>query len=112
MSKLRESLAVLCWNFEDGKPADVWIMNNDDSKSFTHVLSIKTQDAWLGNAFGFRKSGEPVIEMLKDVDDDEVQRSSLFVYKSCSEHINIGITGYTNRFLVNSYMETLLLLDQ
>lgn len=108
MSKLRESLAVLNCIFEDEIPVyEVWIMNNDDQKSFTHLFSIKPQDALLQNVLGFRKSGEPVIEMLED---DE--HSSLFVYKSHSEHIDIGITGDATEFFVGSYMETLLLLDQ
>lgn len=53
---------------------------------------------------GFRKSGQPIIE----VKDDLAESSDLAVYDSNSKHIkDLEICGITNSFRVISYTETL-----
>ena len=78
------------------------------SKSFTKLYNINTTDA-IQYVHGFRKSGEPIVRMIKDPEND------LFAYEPDSKHINyIGIPGSRDFYRtdhVYSYIETLLLLD-
>ncbi|MFS8020205.1 putative F-box domain-containing protein [Helianthus anomalus] len=94
MSKLRESLV-------DGVP-----------KSFTKIFTICTPDATIITVPGFRKSGEPIIEILDDFRHPH-EDSALVVYEPYSKHINnIGISEWLCSFSLYNYMETLLLHDQ
>uniref|UniRef100_A0A251UJJ2 Uncharacterized protein n=1 Tax=Helianthus annuus TaxID=4232 RepID=A0A251UJJ2_HELAN len=59
---------------------------------------------------GFRKTGEPIVEMLQNLNDSN---APLAVYEPYSKSFNnLGINGMSFSFSVYPYMETLLLLDQ
>uniref|UniRef100_A0A251U0M2 Uncharacterized protein n=1 Tax=Helianthus annuus TaxID=4232 RepID=A0A251U0M2_HELAN len=94
-----------------------WCIEVDDgvSKSFTKLFTIYSPDATLLSVLEFRRSGEPVIEILdNDADPRYVPYapSLLAIYEPKSKHIsNLGINGIGS-FFVHSYKETLLLLDQ
>ncbi|MFS8019986.1 hypothetical protein Hanom_Chr15g01410271 [Helianthus anomalus] len=112
MSKLRESVLVLERGVEDNNPVIyVWMMQDDVPKTFTKLFSVNsnTPDALLVYVRGFRKTGEPIIEIVKKV----FGTGELAVYEPYSKHIhNYGIIGSYFSFIVSSYMETLLLIDQ
>ncbi|KAJ0568522.1 putative F-box domain-containing protein [Helianthus annuus] len=115
ISNLRESLVVLDRNTEENV-CYVWSMKDDGvSKSFTKLFTIYSPDATLLSVLEFRRSGEPVIEILdNDADPRYVPYapSLLAIYEPKSKHIsNLGINGIGS-FFVHSYKETLLLLDQ
>ncbi|GKF82738.1 hypothetical protein Tco_0244394, partial [Tanacetum coccineum] len=78
-----------------------------DPKSFTKIFTIKKRHASIRGVLGFRKTGEPLIEKKKDIDEDE-----LFVYESNSQQFRFtGIAGGLSSFFVRPYMQILLLLD-
>ncbi|KAJ0568710.1 putative F-box domain-containing protein [Helianthus annuus] len=115
ISNLRDSLVVLDRDTEENV-CYVWSMKDDGvSKSFTKLFTIYSPDATLLSVLEFRRSGEPVIEILdNDADPRYVpyNPSLLAIYEPKSEHIsNLGINGIGS-FYVCSYKETLLLLDQ
>ncbi|KAI3725470.1 hypothetical protein L1987_65258 [Smallanthus sonchifolius] len=90
ISMLRESLVVL----EDVAVANgtffgVWMMEDGVPKSFTKLFNVNVNTP---NAFvkGFRKSGEPTIDIVEDLGINEIEPS----------------------FFVYHYLETLLLFDQ
>ncbi|KAK1432418.1 hypothetical protein QVD17_09314 [Tagetes erecta] len=108
--KHRESLIVLerhneaVWMLKDGVPeplTKVFTIGNTPHISIVYVY-----------VRGFRKTGEPIIE----IEEDHSQRSGerpLGVYERNSKHVNnIGIIGMCNSFSVYSFVGTLLLLDQ
>ncbi|KAL7615354.1 hypothetical protein Lser_V15G05091 [Lactuca serriola] len=106
--KLRESLAMLQYSTDIGKHVCVvWMMENGVQRSFTKLFSISAPHGSM-TILGFRKSGQPIIE----VKDDLSELSDLAVYEPNSEvEMNdLEICGRSNLFSVNSYMETLLLL--
>ncbi|KAI3725455.1 hypothetical protein L1987_65243 [Smallanthus sonchifolius] len=110
ISKLRESLVVLEYSVE-ANVASVWIMGDGVLKSFTKLFTINVNAP---NAFarGFRKSGEPIIEIVKCY-HGWFHVTSLVVFEPYSKHINhLGISGFACPSCVYPYMETLLLLDQ
>nr|XP_043634554.1 putative F-box protein At5g62060 [Erigeron canadensis] len=83
----------------------VWMMEQGVTKSFTKLFTVMTPG---GSLFcrlrGFMKNGEPIVDHGSD---------ALFAYGSYSEPIkDLGIVGDSESFDVNSYMETLLLIDQ
>nr|GFA73844.1 hypothetical protein [Tanacetum cinerariifolium] len=88
---------------------DVWIMKEGVAKSFTKMLSIKAPDTWVYyKVLEIRKNGEVIIENI-----DDIYSSELEVYEPVSGRISgSGINGLSRTFSVNSYMETLLLLDE
>nr|GEX25057.1 hypothetical protein [Tanacetum cinerariifolium] len=56
---------------------------------------------------GFRKSGEPIFEVVK-----ELGVSTIDVYDPCSQHIkSLGIDGVNGIFFMGFYKESLLLLN-
>ncbi|KAI3725463.1 hypothetical protein L1987_65251 [Smallanthus sonchifolius] len=113
LSMLRESLVVLeCDLIADNLVFHVWMMEDGVPVSFTKLfpVNVNTPDAPLVCVCGFRKTGEPVIE-IKEAHHDSIV--SLAVYESYSKSINnLGINGIICSFSVYPYMETLLLLDQ
>ncbi|MFS8031063.1 putative F-box domain-containing protein [Helianthus anomalus] len=108
LSKVRESLVVV----EDvghGVEA-IWMMDDGVSKSFTKLftVNVNTPPAQVRRFRGFRKTGEPIIEVVQ-----HNLHGQLVVYEPDSEHVDeLEIDGKKFSFSVFSYMETLLLLDQ
>ncbi|GJS53532.1 putative F-box domain-containing protein [Tanacetum coccineum] len=92
MSKARESLVVaqMKWVINN-QVVSVWMMEHGDPKSLTNFFTINSTNE-LYEVRGFRKSGEPLIEMIED-DAEPEHVGLLSVYEPCSGHINsIGIT--------------------
>ncbi|KAI3518052.1 hypothetical protein L1887_06404 [Cichorium endivia] len=107
--KVCESLAVLeyCTNMKK-QVCNVWVMDSGVPNLFTKLLTIDTPYASM-KTLGFTRSGEPIMQ-AKDYYKEAV---ALVVYNSSSGHLNdIRIDGNYGSFFVDSYMETLLLLDQ
>ncbi|KAJ0428300.1 putative F-box domain-containing protein [Helianthus annuus] len=108
LSKVRESLVVV----EDvghGIEA-IWMMDDGVSKSFTKLftVNVNTPPAQVRRFRGFRKTGEPIIEVVQ-----HNLHGQLVVYEPDSEHVDeLEIDGKKFSFSVFSYVETLLLLDQ
>ncbi|GJY72842.1 F-box domain containing protein [Tanacetum coccineum] len=109
-SNLYESLSLFEY-YNDGDIwfCDVWIMKKSVTKAFTKMLSIKALDSWVVySVCGIRKNGEVIIE-----NSDDANSYKLEVYEPSSGRISgIGINGTQLLLDVNSYMETLLLLDE
>ncbi|GJX95838.1 putative F-box domain-containing protein [Tanacetum coccineum] len=105
ITKLMESL-VVCEYIYGGTYYDVWMMENGTSNSFKKIFTIEMLDAKISRGFGFRKNGEIIGKRINRVD-------TLFVYDPYLKlKKEIGVYGKTYSLYVNSYMETLLLLDQ
>ncbi|MFS8020010.1 putative F-box domain-containing protein [Helianthus anomalus] len=115
ISNLRESLVVLDQNPEENV-CYVWSMKDDGvSKSFTKLFTIYSQDATLLSVLEFRRTGEPVIEILdNDADPRYIPYAPalLAIYEPKSKHISKLRFNGRGSFFVHSYKETLLLLDQ
>ncbi|KAJ0568608.1 putative F-box domain-containing protein [Helianthus annuus] len=113
MSKLRESLVLIQGYLCNDNVFHVWMMMEDGvPKLFTKMFTICTPGAVVLGVLEFRKTGEPIIEILDYSCDPFEDDSSLVVYEPCSKHItNLGISGMCS-FSSYSYKETLLLLDQ
>ncbi|GKB71444.1 retrovirus-related pol polyprotein from transposon TNT 1-94, partial [Tanacetum coccineum] len=111
LSKVYESLGLFEYYNNDGGISfcDVWIMTEGVTKSFTKMLSIKAPNSWVSyRVLELRKNGEAIIEYI-----DDTNSSAIEVYEPSSGRISgVGINGSFDSFRVNSYMETLLLLDQ
>ncbi|XP_076892883.1 uncharacterized protein LOC143544736 [Bidens hawaiensis] len=109
LSKLGESLVVVGFDVHYlYQHLDVWMIRDGVPKSFTKLFTftLTNNDVFLG----FRKSGQPIIEISKGEDDC----GHLSLYDPFSEHAaNIGIDGRACTFNVFEfdYKETLLLLD-
>ncbi|KAI3800608.1 hypothetical protein L1987_28701 [Smallanthus sonchifolius] len=103
MSKLRESLVVLERNMESYDPVfAVWI-------SFTKLFVVNVNIKRVAPPRGFRKSGEPIVEILEDY----LATCKLVVYEPYIKRIDtLVIESERGTFSVYPYMETLLLLDQ
>ncbi|KAJ0693577.1 putative F-box domain-containing protein [Helianthus annuus] len=112
MYQLRESLVVIESGYEaDKRVYHVWMMVDAVPKSFQklYTMSSHSPDASLINVRGFRKTGQPLIELRAHPGDDI---RILAAYEPHSKSIsNLGING---RIFVYCYlyscMETLLLL--
>ncbi|KAL4578974.1 hypothetical protein LXL04_015109 [Taraxacum kok-saghyz] len=110
ISKLRESLILLEYtDFFMGSCA-VWMMENGVHKSFTKLFTVKAPyGSRTIRTLGFRKSGQPIMEL--ESHDYIYEKSELVVYHPDSQRfICLAIYGTTESFVVNSYMETLVLL--
>nr|GEY77380.1 hypothetical protein [Tanacetum cinerariifolium] len=103
VSKLRESLVVYGSIYVDrGECCDVRVMERD--ASFKKLFTIGAPIYYI---LGFRKSGEPILETIK-----ELGESSVDVYDPSSEQIkNLDIYGEKGLYFIDSYKESLLLLD-
>ncbi|KAK1413545.1 hypothetical protein QVD17_35320 [Tagetes erecta] len=120
IANLRESLVVLYRNVETkGSVTSVWMMEDGVSKMFTkrYIIDVNAPDVRNGRVggfrdttvSGFRKSGDPIIEVV----DDNKQSSELVVYDLRSKRIDyLGVYGIWGASFVYPYMETILLLDQ
>ncbi|XP_076886137.1 F-box protein CPR1-like [Bidens hawaiensis] len=107
MYKLGESLVIIGQEDEfDNSGLDLWKMGGGDSKSFTKLFTITPE--LQASVAGFRRSGEPVIEIPKGYYSEQ-----LAVYEPNSKRIdNLGSEGLGSEFSAHPYSETLLLLDQ
>ncbi|MFS7993500.1 putative F-box domain-containing protein [Helianthus anomalus] len=108
ISKVRNSLVVLR-RFLDDSGFSVWMMLDSVPQSFIRMFTIKSPDLLIK---GFRKNGEPIIEMVQHHPGQ--RDGSFFVaYDPCSKDIiNLEIDVFARSFCVFPYIETLLLLDQ
>ncbi|KAL4578967.1 hypothetical protein LXL04_015102 [Taraxacum kok-saghyz] len=110
ISEVRGSLAVLefCRNSQK-RVCDIWMRNHDDPNLFTKLFTINTPYTSI-RILGFMKSGGPI--MATQPEDDE-EPGALVFYEPSSKDLNHSAI-YANyySFFVDSYMETLLLLDQ
>ncbi|KAJ9536765.1 hypothetical protein OSB04_un000069 [Centaurea solstitialis] len=105
ISKLRESLVLIDHNGRDSTTGiyvcDVWMMMEDGA--LTKLFTIKDIQ-WI---WGFKKTGEPVVEILEDENS-----TSLVVYEPCLEHMkDLGIGEKGHLFNGSFNTESLLLLD-
>ncbi|GJR18534.1 F-box protein-like protein [Tanacetum coccineum] len=109
LSKLKGSLVVIVPHRE----VKVWKMEPDCS--FTQLFTINTPDSYIINIVGFRKNGELVVETIErggQLGLPGEGESALEVYDPCSQQISkLGFSGQIGSFFINSYKETLLLLD-
>ncbi|GJW49449.1 F-box domain containing protein [Tanacetum coccineum] len=110
LSEVYESLGLFeYYNDGDISFCDAWIMKEGVTKSLTKMLSIKAPDTWARyRLLELRKNGEVIIENI-----DDTNSSVLEVCEPSSGRTSgVGINGSSGSFRVNSYMETLLLLDE
>ncbi|GJT57961.1 hypothetical protein Tco_0993015, partial [Tanacetum coccineum] len=98
-----------------------WMMDNGDKQLFTKKFTINMPDE-VNVVLGFRKSGEPIIEMIRD----HIVLEDLFVYEPYSGHINcfgitviedscdgfIGIVGVEEWKRCGAYVEALEMLGK
>ncbi|GJZ53822.1 putative F-box domain-containing protein [Tanacetum coccineum] len=108
ISKLKESLVVLEYNFKaERRVYGVWMMEDSAEKLFTKLFTIDIPYASIQDVHGFSKSGKAIIEVKIDCNEH-----ALFVYEPIFKHMSyIGISGKPFSFLTSSYMETLLFLE-
>lgn len=118
ISNQRESLVVLESNCEGNKSCyGVWKMTEDSASiSFKKLYNISEPYALrpekVKRVLGFKKSGETIIVMEKNLQGRLMKSDGLFVYDPYTKNIeDLWIAGQIYSFFVNSYMETLLLLD-
>ncbi|GJV59737.1 retrovirus-related pol polyprotein from transposon TNT 1-94, partial [Tanacetum coccineum] len=103
VSKLRESLVVYGSIYVDkAECCGVWVMERD-----SYFRKLLTIGATIYYILGFRKSGEPIFEVVK-----QLGVSTIDVYAPCSQHIkSLWIDGVDGIFFMGSYKESLLLLN-
>ncbi|KAJ9536768.1 hypothetical protein OSB04_un000072 [Centaurea solstitialis] len=111
MSKLRESLVLIDdkkgYSSTDMHVFDVWMMMEDGA--FTKQFTITK--ASIERILGFRKTGEPVVEIEIEIVDD-VTTALIGVYEPFLDHIkDLGICRSATFSVMCSYNESLLLLD-
>ncbi|KAK1426184.1 hypothetical protein QVD17_14853 [Tagetes erecta] len=98
-SKIRECLVVSHHDVEgDDFVISVWLMEGGLEKSFSKLYSVNVSATRHTGVRGFRRNGEPIIDVVKEVYEGDF---------SCFK-----FGGMCDKFVVHSYMETLLLLDQ
>ncbi|KAJ0456174.1 hypothetical protein HanIR_Chr15g0759421 [Helianthus annuus] len=111
VDKLRESLAVIEPNIEANKLVyHVWMMEYGVPRSFEKLYTISSHLPCVSIVCicGFRKTGEPLIELHTHPGS---LNCILAAYDPYSKFIsNVGIIGRYRSFFVYTYMETLLLL--
>ncbi|XP_023768977.1 putative F-box protein At1g32420 [Lactuca sativa] len=113
ISNLRESLVMLEYDSFVKGACGVWMMENGVKKSFRKLFTVEAP-YWSRTllTLGFRKSGQPIME-VENRHDHTFGQSEIVAYEPNSECINdLGIYGATGTFCMNSYMETLVLLDR
>lgn len=112
MKNVNESLGVLeCHYYGDIQVFDVWVMKNDGvTESFTKMFTIRVPCKSVWNYVSwFCRNSEAVIKL----EDKKNRREKLKVYEPSSGRImGIGINGIRDTLMVNSYLETLLLLNE
>nr|XP_043608785.1 F-box protein CPR1-like [Erigeron canadensis] len=112
ISKLRESLVLLAYHFEEQVSAChcLWMMNEEGvSRSFTKLYTIKVEDASIRQILGFKKTGELIMETsYKSEKTTNVQ-----IYEPNNEYVeNLEIDGKDFASFMCFYTETLYLLDK
>ncbi|CAH1435524.1 unnamed protein product [Lactuca virosa] len=110
ISKVRGSHALVEYSTTNNEKQDcvVWMMNHGVPVSFTKLFTINTPYALI-NILGFMKSGGPIMET-----HDEFGEPTAFVFYEPGSKDFKYTSFYSDygSFFVDSYMETLLLLDQ
>ncbi|KAK1441056.1 hypothetical protein QVD17_06893 [Tagetes erecta] len=98
MSKVRKSLVVLEHGVEANNPIiSVWMMEDGVAKSFLKMFSVCLPYATFLRVREFRKTGEPIMEILEDHCDPLKDDLSLVVYEPYSKHISyLGIPGISS----------------
>lgn len=112
--KLRENLVVITLKVKGEKLVfKLWMMtDNGVSKSFTKLFTVRVQKRLVSHVLGFRKNNQVIMDSVTGNDDGDEISNGLVFYDPSSEQINNnGICG-TCFQLVNSYTESLLLLDR
>lgn len=113
--KLRESLAVVKSKIAFETSYDVWMMMVDRgiSKSFTRLYNIKAPETFVNSitgVLGFMKNGKAMISVKNGCIYSLEEPTGLFVYEPYTKNISdLQIAGKS--FSINSYVESLLLLD-
>ncbi|KAJ0451716.1 putative F-box domain-containing protein [Helianthus annuus] len=107
--KLRESLAVIKDGVEANKRVyHVWMMHDDSFIKLYTINSSHSPDVSILRVCGFRKTGQPLIELSEA---HPGSTSILAAYDPYSKSITyIRNDGNYSSYTVHSYMETLLLL--
>ncbi|GJX87327.1 probable galacturonosyltransferase 7 isoform X2 [Tanacetum coccineum] len=105
VSKLRESLVVVGYiKADEAIHFGVWVMEHDSTFRELFTIGAPVVDKILG----FRKDGETIFQTRKE----DTRFTTLDVYDPCSQQINnLGISGVGDSFFMDSYKESLLLLD-
>ncbi|KAI3517988.1 hypothetical protein L1887_06274 [Cichorium endivia] len=113
ISKLKESLVILEYDSILKYACSVWMMENGVEKAFTKLFTVQAPyGSRTITALGFRNSGQIILE-VEDGHQYIFEQSELLAYEPNSERFNyLEIYGTTETFVVNSYMETLLLVGQ
>ncbi|XP_071734377.1 putative F-box protein At3g16210 [Rutidosis leptorrhynchoides] len=118
VSKLLTSLVVVeADDWPVHRKYSVWMMKHEVPNSFTKLFVINSPSESLGilKVHGFRKTGEPIIEMNWDNTDfyNTDAHNAVFVYEPESGEISdIGIARCGFACFAISYVETLLLLNK
>ncbi|GKA69776.1 reverse transcriptase domain-containing protein [Tanacetum coccineum] len=95
ISKWRKSLAVVLTETVAKKEViSVWMMDNGDKQLFTKKFTINMPDE-VNVVLGFRKSGEPIIEMIRD----HIVLEDLFVYEPIWGTSNVLEITVNRRFM-------------
>ncbi|XP_022734374.1 F-box protein CPR30-like [Durio zibethinus] len=99
------SIAVLKRDWEDGEQLEMWIMKEYGVvESWTKALHLTDQSGRLPRVLGFRKNGEVLLE----VDSGEMASLDL----NCHQMEHLGIEAESGFLFVDSYVESLVLLDK
>ncbi|KAL7609240.1 hypothetical protein Lser_V15G12364 [Lactuca serriola] len=109
ISKVRDSLVVLEYNpNSERQVCVVWMRSHGVPNLFTKMFSIITPFESI-NILGFKKSGGPIMEMLNEIWGP----AALVFCEPYSEDCNCtSIFAKSGSIFVDSYKETLLLLDK
>lgn len=109
VSKIRESLVVVERVVEANNQAfSVWMMEDGVLSLFTKLFTFNINTPNDASVLGFRKSGEPIIEI-----EEDPRTYTLVVYEPYSKRIDNLVFGeIKGSFSVYLYTETLLLLHQ
>lgn len=109
ISKVRDSLAVLEYiTNAEKRVCNVWMMNHDVPNLFTKLFTINTPYTSI-SVLGFTKSGSPLLQ----TQDEYGEPAVLVSYEPFTERLKYsGIDANYGSYFVDSYMETLHLLDQ
>ncbi|GJZ63504.1 F-box/kelch-repeat protein-like protein [Tanacetum coccineum] len=109
ISKLRDLLLCLT-QFIWSTGIILWCMDDGNVASFKKMFNFDMIDTSVDKILGFMKRGEPVLESYQELEESDL--SVLEAYEPWSEHMtNLGIYGVNGSFFMDSYVETLLLLD-
>ncbi|XP_023769016.1 F-box protein At1g11270 [Lactuca sativa] len=113
VSKVRESLVMLEYDSYMKGACGVWMMENGVVKSFIKLFTVEAPN-WSRTikTLGFRRSGEPIMEVEYRYDDSSEQREVVVYEPNSGRFTDLEMYGANETFSVNSYMETLVMLDR